>query len=118
MKINISNTTVEKFREVEEIKDNKVTCNDVKCNNIDCDECTFNKYDYTVKYLKDNNRISNIDCLKLIVGDNETINDRDIEIMVEMAENYYRRNTFTYEELESTVRDFCYQWDIEINCNN
>ncbi|WP_312286805.1 hypothetical protein [Terrisporobacter sp.] len=115
MKINISNTSLNNYREVDQIKDNKVTCNDVKCNNIDCEECIFNKYDYTVKYLKDNGRISDIDCLKLIVGDNEAINDRDIQIILEMAEHYYKRSEFTYDELESTVRDFCYQWDIEIN---
>lgn len=114
MKINISNTTVEKFREVE-AADNKVTCNDIKCFTVDCDECIFNRYDYTIKYLKDNNRISNVGYIQSIVGDNEAISDRDIQIILEMAENYYRRNTFTYDELESTVRDFCFQWDIKIS---
>lgn len=117
MKINISNTTVQKFREVDQITDNKITCNDVKCYTVDCEECIFNRYDYTIKYLKDNNRISNTDCIELIVGYNEAINDSDIQIILEMAENYYKRNKFTYDELESTVRDFCFQYDIEISCN-
>lgn len=56
--------------------------------------------------------------LKSIVGDNESISERDIEIILQMAEHYYKRNTFTHEELDSTIRDFCYQWDIEISrCN-
>ncbi|MDU6996551.1 MAG: hypothetical protein E6356_16975 [Terrisporobacter othiniensis] len=117
MKINISNTTVEKFRSVEGAADNKVTCNNVNCFNVDCEDCIFNKYDYTVKYLKDNNRISNTDCIELIVRDNEAINEHDIEIILEMAENYYKRSEFTYDELESTVRDFCFQYDIKISCN-
>lgn len=115
MKINISNTSLNNYREVDQIKDNKITCNNIKCYNTKCEECIFNKYDYTVKYLKDNNRIGDTDCLKLIVGDNEVINDRDIEIILEMAENYYKRNIFAYDELESTVRDFCYQYDIKLN---
>lgn len=115
MKINISNTTVAKLREVEEVADNKVTCNNIKCFNIECEDCIFNRYDYTIKYLKDNNRISNLDCIESIVRDNEAINNSDIQIILEMAEHYYKRNTFTYDELESTVRDFCFQWDIEIN---
>jgi len=59
MKINISNTTVEKFREVEDIKDNKVQCNNIRCNNIDCHECIFNLYGYTLDYLKNDNRLKN-----------------------------------------------------------
>lgn len=60
MKINISNTTVEKFMEVEDIKDDKVQCNNVKCNNnIDCHECIFNLYGYTLEYLKEDNRLIN-----------------------------------------------------------
>lgn len=117
MKINISNTSLNNYREVNQIKDNKVTCNDVKCYNSECEECIFNRYDYTIKYLKDNNRISNLDCIESIVGDNEAINDSDIQIILEMAVHYYKRNTFTYDELESTVRDFCFQYDIKISCN-
>lgn len=60
MKINISNTTVEKFREVEDIKDNKVQCHNIKCHSIDdCFDCIFNQYGYTLEYLKEDNRLRN-----------------------------------------------------------
>lgn len=59
MKINISNTTVEKFREVEDIKDNKVQCHNIICHNAECYECIFNQYGYTLEYLKENNRLKN-----------------------------------------------------------
>ena len=59
MKINISNTTVEKFREVEDIKDNKVQCHNIICHNVDCFDCIFNQYGYTLEYLKEDNRLRN-----------------------------------------------------------
>lgn len=59
MKINISNTSVAKFREVEGIKDNKVQCDNIICHDVDCHECIFNLYGYTLEYLKKDDRLRN-----------------------------------------------------------
>lgn len=59
MKINISNTSVVKFREVKSIKDDKVQCNNIICYHADCHECIFNLYGYTLDYLRNDDRLRN-----------------------------------------------------------
>lgn len=59
MEINISNTSVLKFRKVEDLKDDKVQCNNIIYYDVDCHECIFNLYGYTLDYLRNDDRLRN-----------------------------------------------------------
>lgn len=43
---------------------------------------------------------------------NESITETDLENIIEMGQNYYKKENLTYEELESTYKDYCYQFNI------
>ena len=57
MEVNISKTTVWKYREVEGDIKEVVDCNDIKCYLVDCHECIFNIDSYTIEELKKANRL-------------------------------------------------------------
>ncbi|MBC6695297.1 hypothetical protein H9L25_00700 [Terrisporobacter mayombei] len=60
MEINISNTTVWEYREINDSRKEVVNCNDIKCYLVDCDECIFNTNSYTIKELRKDNRVKMI----------------------------------------------------------
>jgi len=47
-----------------------------------------------------------------IIKYNESITEMDLENIIEMGQNYYKKENLTYEELESTYSDYCYQFNI------
>lgn len=47
-----------------------------------------------------------------IVKDNESITETDLENIIEMGQNYYKKENLTIQELESTYKDYCYQFNI------
>lgn len=58
MKINVSTTTVTKFRTVTNSEKNEFNCNDINCDRyIECDECIFENLTHTLDELKKQNRI-------------------------------------------------------------
>lgn len=58
MKINVSTTTVTKFRTVTNSEKTKFNCNDINCDKyVECDECIFETLVHTLDELKKQNRI-------------------------------------------------------------
>lgn len=58
MKINISTTTVAKFRVVTNSNKKEFNCNDINCDKyVECEECIFETCKHTLKELKNQNRI-------------------------------------------------------------
>jgi len=47
-----------------------------------------------------------------IVKYNESITGADLENIIEMGQNYYKKENLTKEELENTYKDYCYQFNI------
>jgi len=47
-----------------------------------------------------------------IIKNNNSIAETDLENIIEMGQNYYKKDNLTKEELESTYKDYCYQWNI------
>ena len=58
MKINVSTTTVTKFRAVINPNKKEYNCNDIACDKyIECEECIFETCKHTLEELKKQNRI-------------------------------------------------------------
>lgn len=51
--------------------------------------------------------------LRGMTKNNESITEMDLNNIIEMGQNYYKKEELTTEELQSTYKDYCYQWGIE-----
>lgn len=49
-----------------------------------------------------------------ITKGNEFITKADLKNIIEMGQNYYKKENLTKEELENIYEDYCYQFNIEI----
>lgn len=47
-----------------------------------------------------------------IIKNNESITETDLENIIETGQNYYKKENLTTQELESTCKDYCYQFNI------
>lgn len=51
--------------------------------------------------------------LKDITQNNENITEMDLNNIIEMGQNYYKKEELTTEELTNTYKDYCFQWNIQ-----
>lgn len=76
------------------------------------DIVAYNDYNILNKTNQGGNKM--LDTLKQIASNNEQITDTDLSNIIEMGQHYYRKEELTKQELTSTYKDYCFQYDIEI----